>query len=378
MSEARVNNLSNESSTGGPTITGITTFSGTNYFVPPVGNTAERPENPQKGELRFNIDTKHLEYYKGDTIGWSEIEASHGQLGGGTGSNIGTGNRGLYMGGSTPTIINNIDYLTIPTLGNSQDFGDLTAAKTSTNAFGSHTRGATCGGATPSNLSDTDMVFFSSLGNATDYATLSENKKEAGVLSDKTRAVHIGGGNNKMEYITIEQGGTWVDFGNLTADAEQCMGLSSSTRGVVAQGNQDPAGLANNIDYFTIASTGNSADYGDLTDARYGGASGSNATRGCFGGGWSPNVVNVIDYITIATLGNAIDFGDMTQAKYNLSGSMSSKTRMVIGGGHQNPDPAVNTIESWEFATTGNGTDFGDLTAAKSGGGQCSNGHGGL
>jgi hypothetical protein len=49
MSEIRVNNLSNESSTGGPTITGITTFSGTNYFVPPVGNTAQRPENPQKG-----------------------------------------------------------------------------------------------------------------------------------------------------------------------------------------------------------------------------------------------------------------------------------------------------------------------------------------
>jgi len=82
MSEARVNNLSNESNTGGPTISGITTFSGTNFFVPPVGNTAQRPDNPQKGELRFNTDSKHLEYYRGDTIGWSEIEASHGQLGG--------------------------------------------------------------------------------------------------------------------------------------------------------------------------------------------------------------------------------------------------------------------------------------------------------
>ncbi len=48
MSEARVNNLSNESNTGGPTISGITTFSGTNFFVPPVGNTQQRPENPQK------------------------------------------------------------------------------------------------------------------------------------------------------------------------------------------------------------------------------------------------------------------------------------------------------------------------------------------
>ena len=59
MSEARVNNLSNESNSGGPTISGITTFSGTNFFVPPVGNTAQRPENPEEGSIRFDIDNKH-------------------------------------------------------------------------------------------------------------------------------------------------------------------------------------------------------------------------------------------------------------------------------------------------------------------------------
>ena len=64
MSEARVSNLSNENNTGGPTISGITTFSGTNFLVPPVGNTAQRPDNPQKGALRFNTDTAHLEYLK--------------------------------------------------------------------------------------------------------------------------------------------------------------------------------------------------------------------------------------------------------------------------------------------------------------------------
>ena len=99
MSEARVNNLSNESSTGGPTITGITTFSGTNYFVPPVGSTSERPDNPQKGAIRFNTDSKHLEYFRGDTIGWVEIEASNHELGGGTGSNAGLGTRGLFING---------------------------------------------------------------------------------------------------------------------------------------------------------------------------------------------------------------------------------------------------------------------------------------
>ena len=99
MSEARIDSLSNENNTGGPTLSGITTFSGTNYFVPPVGNTEQRPENPQKGALRFNTDTKHLEYFRGNTIGWVDIEASHGQLGGGTGSNAGVGVRGLIAGG---------------------------------------------------------------------------------------------------------------------------------------------------------------------------------------------------------------------------------------------------------------------------------------
>ena len=98
MSEIRVNNLSNESSTGGPTISGITTFSGTNFFVPPVGNTAQRPQDPQKGALRFNTDSKHLEYYRGDTIGWVEIEASSHEVGGGTGSNTGLGTRGFNAG----------------------------------------------------------------------------------------------------------------------------------------------------------------------------------------------------------------------------------------------------------------------------------------
>ena len=63
MSEARVNNLSNESNTGGPTISGITTFSSPYFFVPPKGDTESRPENPEKGSLRFNTDTAHLELF---------------------------------------------------------------------------------------------------------------------------------------------------------------------------------------------------------------------------------------------------------------------------------------------------------------------------
>ena len=179
--------------------------------------------------------------------------------------------------------------------------------------------------------------------------------------------------NTDSSQLEIYDGNQWT--GVLATSPELQTG---GCRGVLA-GGYTPSDWVNTIDFINMSSSGDATNFGDLTEKR-GDFSGtiSSRTRGCFAGGWSPNVVNVIDYVTIATLGNAQDFGDMTQAKYNLSGSMSSKTRMVLGGGSQNPDPSVNVIEYWEFATTGNGTDFGDLSAAKSGAGQCSNAHGGL
>ena len=65
MSQINVRNLSNENEDGAPDIVGVSTFSATSYFVPPVGNTAQRPQNPQGGDLRFNTDTASLEYFKG-------------------------------------------------------------------------------------------------------------------------------------------------------------------------------------------------------------------------------------------------------------------------------------------------------------------------
>ena len=86
MSEVRVNNLSNENSSGGPTLSGITTFSGTHFLVPPSGDTASRPSGCPSGSLRFNTDSAHLEYYRGDPIGWVEVEAElTAPLGGGGG-----------------------------------------------------------------------------------------------------------------------------------------------------------------------------------------------------------------------------------------------------------------------------------------------------
>ena len=65
MSEIRVNSLGNETNTGGPVLSGITTFSGQQYFIPPTGTTAERPSGCPPGSIRFNTDSAHLEYWNG-------------------------------------------------------------------------------------------------------------------------------------------------------------------------------------------------------------------------------------------------------------------------------------------------------------------------
>ena len=389
MSEIRVNNLSNEDSTSGPTITGITTFSGTNFFVPPVGNTAQRPDNPQKGAIRFNTDTKHLEYYRGDTIGWSEVEASNDELGGGTGSNTGRGARGLLGGGSPDNSngINNITYITISTLGADQDFGDLTDARKQAGGTSSRTRALFSGGSRPSYTSNiTDYVTMSSTGDAQDFGdNFNDNGtgqgEQFGGTSNGTRAVWNGGYRsgtniNTISYNTISSLGNALDFGDRTTGGFSFGAVNSSTRSIVA-GGSNPGSL-NIIDYVTISTLGNSLDFGDLTVAsRSGGQSACNSTRGVIPlGYYTPGAVgNRIDYITMATTGNSTDFGDSTQARQD-AGGMSSPTRGVFAGGLT--PTVVNTMDYIEIPTTGNAVDFGDTGGTFSMSAGVSNGHGGL
>ena len=166
MSEARITNLSNESNTGGPTISGITTFSGTNYFVPPVGSTAERPDNPENGSIRFNTDSKHLEYYRGNGIGWVEVEASNEELNG--------GHRGIFGADQTPHS-DVIDYITISTLGDATDFGNLVADTGVAATASSRTRGIWAGGYSPDGNTKSDKIDYitiASTGNASDFGNL--------------------------------------------------------------------------------------------------------------------------------------------------------------------------------------------------------------
>ena len=374
MSEVRVNNLSNENNTSGPTISGITTYSGRHFFVPPQGDTASRPEDCEPGSLRFNTDTAHLEYFRGNTIGWTEIEAEEtAPLSG----------RFLRSGGySGSADINTIEFFQTSTSGNASDFGDLIRAQRHAAALSNNTRGIFAGGYKTSGGGSNviEFVEISTLGNTTNFGDMSmgSNDWDHGALANMTRGIFAGNANqnNIIEFITIMSTGNAQDFGDLVAGGRSVVGLASPTRGVMTAGSPSND---NTIQYITIASTGNAVDFGDLVNAhigaRYNKPSGSNGTRGLFGPGGGMN----IERITISSTGNAVEFG--TSAVYTSSNSSSlsgnsDKLRMFIGSGAT--PSTVNTIEFVTMATDGNTTDFGDYATVANSCGSCCNAQGGI
>jgi hypothetical protein len=325
---------------------------------------------PNPGALRFNTDSQKLELYDGNQ--WTEIVASSpdSQTGGA---------RGLFGGGYAVGIsfYNTIDYITISTTGNALDFGDLIGGEnyqSSRGATSSSTRGLWGGGSQePSvNTNSIDYVTISSTGDAQDFGDLTVARRSCTAVSNTTRGVWAGGrtpvSQNVVDYITIASTGNAQDFGDISRSSSISMGQAqSSTRGLFA-GGYTPS--INNIDFITTSTLGNSADFGDLNQSpgQTGGC--SNAIRALFTGD------TTIDYVTIATLGNAADFGDLPQDQ-SFPSNCSSSTRGVFAEG-QVPS-TTNSISYVQIMSTGNVIDFGDLTVARlMRSASFSNGHGGL
>ena len=386
MSEFQASNFKKENG-GTPDLLGKTELTSPYFFVPPSGDTKSRPQSCGAGTLRFNTDIGTLEIYRGDTIGWEQIQRREGQyLGGGTGSNTGLGTRAVAPGGNSnpDSTSESISYVTISTLGNSQDFGNLLAGINANVGGSSRTRGLSVGGSfIPARTDTIEFFTFSSLGNAQDFGNLTSSRAELGFTSNNIRGIAAGGSpnTNVMDYVTIASTGNAKDFGDLAVAreglAQGC--ISNGTRGIFSGGNSPT--MLNNIEFITIATTGDTADFGDMISATSRQANCCSATRGLMAGGASPSKINTIQFITIATTGDSINFGDLTSARSNL-GSASSPTRGLFLGG--DAPGVVNVIDFVEIATLGNATDFGDMdTDGATNGvirptGTSSNGHGGL
>ena len=240
--------------------------------------------------------------------------------------------RGVFAGGyssSGNTGNNNIDYITISTTGNATDFGDLTGALRQSEGSGCSNgiRGLFGGGsdATASTRLDRiDYITIATTGNAQDFGDLTAAKTAVSSCSNGSRGVFAGGNTtsiftavNNIEYVTIDTTGDAADFGDLTVARPGMGAAGNTTRGIFAGGGVFVN--SNVIDYITIATTGNATDFGDLITSQYGignVAGLNNATRAVFAGGKDDNTrQDGIQYITMDTTGNATDFGDLTSVQ---------------------------------------------------------------
>ena len=129
--------------------------------------TEQPPIQPTPvGALRFNTDSLKLEYFDGSeyvNITTDSPEANTG------------GTRGLTAG-SYPAG-NQIDFFNIDTTGNSVDFGDRTISAQQPGSAASRTRGCVAGGYSSSNSNIIDFVTMASQGDAQDFGDLQHQKR---------------------------------------------------------------------------------------------------------------------------------------------------------------------------------------------------------
>jgi len=343
-------------------------------------------DKPSVGTTRFNENLRALEFYTG--VEWKAVN-SYVDMGN-------AGSRGvIYLGstGISPATSDHddrIDYINIATLGDSNNFGNLSVSRFNAGGCSSESRGLFGGGQIAPAKSDViDYVAIQSEGNATDFGNLSAAGRCPASASSSTRGLFAGvNATNVIDYVEIVTTGNASDFGDLTNSSGHKSGACSSpTRFLYHSGSTSPrSGL---IEYLTIASKGNTNTFGDLTYAGNGfeGArqtrATSNQVRGIFAGGYQdispyPTVKN-INYVTIASEGNALDFGELTTPRYSLQ-TTGSQTRGIFAGGAGAGPGFVNekVIDYIEYASTGNAMVFGDLSDYGRNGSGLSDSHGGL
>ena len=190
--------------------------------------------------------------------------------------------RGIWGGGYQAGTgqINVLQYVTINSNGNTVDFGDLEGNSgqfSSTTGGSSPTRGLWFGGG-PSGSANTKIqyVTIASTGNGQDFGERIDTNAAGTTASNSVRIVYFHGGSNlnSIEFVTTATLGNATDFGDMTLTNHYgATSNSSATRGCLA-GGWNPSGPQANvvhetIEYIEIMSEGNAVDFGDLSTARY-------------------------------------------------------------------------------------------------------------
>ena len=330
-----------------------------NFTLPGISD-----DKPSAGTMRFNENLGALEFYTG--VEWRAVN-----------SYVDMSNRSRVVFGGASNDSDLIQYFNTATQGNSNNFGNLTSAKSELNGMSDGTRGLFANGySSPGGrLNIIEYITIASEGNGIDFgdSTMRRNSGDSG-CSSSTRGVMAGGythGNspanpqNVIDYVEIQTIGNALDFGDLAYEYWGLAACSSPTRGLWGGGGTSGSTPHEEITMITIASKGNSVDFGVLTQARYYGGASGNSVRGIWAGGYiGPSTAGqkTIDYVTIASTGNAIDFGERTVGhSYGCATATQTRSFMIGGRDVDNATNGYNIIDYVNIASTGNALDFGDI-----------------
>ena len=144
--------------------------------------------------------------------------------------------------GTDPGTPMTIEYVTTSTLGNAADFGSVTGDDRSSGGGGGNAvRGVFGGGAAPNQPSYTpqDEIHFitiATLGNSIDFGNLNDAVSNCSACSSPTRVVFNGGytpsQTNQLQYIQTMTTGNAIDFGDLTSNKARTSGCSNGHGGL--------------------------------------------------------------------------------------------------------------------------------------------------
>ena len=209
----------------------------------------------------------------GNAFDFGDMTDTHGDLVG-----VSDGVRGVFTFGSSP-VSDTLEFITIASKGNSSIYGGKLTISTGRKQLGScssPTRGLFAGGRDSGNtvLNSIDYITIQTQGNAQDFGDLVGLQFGQGGCSSNTRGIFAGGKDpaftNRIDYVTIPSLGDAIDFGDLTRSEIFMSGTSNNIRGIFAGGANDTPSSdtrKDTIDYITIASIGNATDFGNLLAA---------------------------------------------------------------------------------------------------------------
>ena len=332
MSELRIDNITDRAGSSGPIIAGVSTVSSTSHMVMPSGLTEMRG-----GRGRGITGGGFVSPSSQNVMDFIEIASTGNAQDFGDLTvilrNIATcasSTRGTFAGGQSPSNSDVICFTTISSSGGANDFGNLREAMTNSNegCISDNTRGIILyGGPTslpqPTVQGTLDFITIPTTGDSSAFGELSVARRQSASMASPTRGVFATGKNDTtstylkvIDFVIIQTQGTAVSFGEISGNGrEQSVGAGNKTRGLIAGGLGSGPTPFQNIDFITLATEGNGQDFGDLAANRFGISSMSSSTRATFAGGSTPSNSNFIEFVTIASTGDATDFGDLTLAR---------------------------------------------------------------